>query len=76
MDKIRVSRSIMDSLNNKGYCHGTKFNYEVVNRLAINCIIVDRYPRYYYTHTGRKICTRQDAVNRHLIERVQVKGYR
>lgn len=44
MDKIRVSMSIMDSLNNKGYCHGTKFNYEVVNRLAINCIIVDRYP--------------------------------
>ena len=74
MDKIKVSQKVMDSLNNKGYCHGTKFNYEVIERLAINCIVVNRYPRYYYTDTGRKLCTHADAINRHLMERIQVKA--
>lgn len=74
MDKIRVSQKVMDDLNSKGHCIGTKYNYEVVERLAINCIVVNRYPRYYYTYTGRKICSHSDAINRHLMERVQVKG--
>lgn len=51
MDKIRVSKSIMDSLNKAGYAVGKKYTYKVYDKLSPDCIVVERIPRYYY-HDG------------------------
>lgn len=51
MDKIRVSKSIMDSLNKTGYAVGKKYTYKVHDKLSPDCIVVERIPRYYY-HDG------------------------
>lgn len=51
MDKIRVSKSIMDSLNKTGYAVGKKYVYHLRGRVAVDRMIVERYPNYYY-HDG------------------------
>lgn len=38
MDKIRVSKSLMDSLNKTGYAVGKKYTYKVHDKLSPDCI--------------------------------------
>ena len=40
MKTVRVSKSIMDALNVKGYAEGKKFVYVVHDKLSQNCIEV------------------------------------
>lgn len=50
MKVVRVSKSIMDALNAKGYAEGKKFVYVLHDKLSQNCIEVMRFPppsRYY-----------------------------
>lgn len=77
MDKIRVSKSIMDSLNKWGEAFGNKYTYKVKEKLSPNCIVVERYPRYYI-HSGcgegRRLTMYNEAKWNGWIETVQVKG--
>lgn len=77
MDKIRVSKSIMESLNAKGYAYGKKYAYKVYDKLSPNCIVVERYPRYYYHYgvgEGWRLNTLDYARRNGMIEVLQVKG--
>lgn len=77
MDKIRVSKSIMDSLNAKGYAYGKKYAYKVSEKLSYNCIVVERYPRYYYhsgVGEGWRLSTLDYARRNHMVDVLQVKG--
>lgn len=76
MKTVRVSKSIMDSLNKYGYAYGSKYYYEE-KELMSNSIIVERYPRYYIEHgcgEGRRLTTRKIAEWNGWIETVEVKG--
>lgn len=77
MDKIRVSKSIMDSLNAKGYAYGKKYTYHVFDKLSPNCIVVERYPNYYIHRgcgEGRRFNTLEYARRNGMVEFLQVKG--
>lgn len=77
MDKIRVSKSIMDSLNATGKAIGNKYIYTVKERLSPNCIVVERYPRYFIhrgVDEGRRWTSYNEAKWNGWIETVQVKG--
>lgn len=77
MDKIRVSKSIMDSLNKTGYAVGKKYAYKVYDKLSPDCIVVERIPRYYYhdgINPGPRVCTMDYARRNHMVDVLQVKG--
>lgn len=77
MDKIRVSKSIMDSLNKTGYAVGKKYAYKVHDKLSPDCIVVERIPRYYYhdgINPGPRVCTVDYARRHGLLDVLQVKG--
>ena len=77
MDKIRVSKSIMDALNATGYAWGKRYGYRVKEKLSPNCIIVDRFPLYYHhdgVGEGWRACTLEYAKRNGLAEVLQVKG--
>lgn len=77
MKTVRVSKGIMDALNAKGYAYGTKYNYVVWDKLSPNCIVVKRYPCYYYHNgvgEGWRLNTLDYASRNGMVEILQVKG--
>lgn len=75
MDKIRVSKSIMDSLNKTGYAVGKKYAYKVHDKLSPDCIVVERIPRYHDgINPGPRVCTVDYARRHGLLDVLQVKG--
>lgn len=77
MKTVRVSKNIMDALNERGRAYGTKYNYVVWDKLSLNCIVVKRYPCYYYHHgvgEGWRSNTLDYASRNGMVEILQVKG--
>lgn len=77
MKTVRVSKSIMDALNERGRAYGTKYNYVVWDKLSPNCIVVKRYPCYYYHHgvgEGWRLNTLDYARRNDMVDVLQVKG--
>jgi hypothetical protein len=77
MKTVRVSKNIMDALNERGRAYGTKYNYVVWDKLSPNCIVVKRYPCYYYHHgvgEGWRRNTLDYASRNGMVEILQVKG--
>lgn len=77
MKTVRVSKSIMDALNVKGYAEGKKFVYVVHDKLSQNCIEVMRFPRCVRVDSikaGVHVYTSEEARRKGIVEFIQVKG--
>lgn len=77
MKTVRVTKSIMDKLNAKGYAVGTKYAYRVRTKIYQNCSVVERIPLYYYhrgINPGWRVCTDDYARRNGLSEILLVKG--
>lgn len=76
MKTVRVSRGIMNSLYDIRYACGKKYKYIMRGKVSSGCLIVERYPRYYYQYgvgEGRRLCTLDYARRNGMIEVLQVK---
>lgn len=77
MKTIRVSKNIFDSLKTKRYAYGKKYVYYLRGTVAVDRMIVERYPNYYYHHginPGRRLNTLDYARRNGMIEILEVKG--
>lgn len=71
-----VSKSMFYRLKTSRYAYGTKYVYHFRGRVAVDRMIVERYPRYYYhdgVGEGRRLCTLDYARRNGMIEVLQVK---
>lgn len=78
MKTVRVSKSMFYSLKTKRYACGKKYVYRVRGRVAVDRMIVERYPNYYYYYhdgiiPGRRLCTLDYARRNGLLDIVEVK---
>lgn len=76
MKIVRVSKSMFYNLKTKRYACGKKYVYHLRGRVAVDRMIVERYPHYYYHDgitPGRRLNTLDYARRNGMTEILELK---